>query len=84
WAKAIVDSFRIAGASAAGLGTTGLRPGDMFGTAVELAHTINQAETWNPLSAVAIAVSALVVLLCFAFISALMFVTLVESYIVIN
>lgn len=84
WAKAIVDSFRIAGASAAGLGSTGLKPGDMFGTAVELANTMNDVETWNPLTAVAIAVSALIVLLCFAFVAALMFVTLVESYIVIN
>ena len=84
WAKAIIDSFRIAGASAAGLGGTGLKPGDMFGTAVELANTMNDVETWNPLTAVAIAVSALIVLLCFAFVAALMFVTLVESYIVIN
>ena len=83
WARAIVDSFREAGGVASGLGR-GLRPGDMFGTAVELAKTINDVETWNPGTALAIAASALVVLICFAFIAAFMFVTLVESYIVIN
>ncbi|MGD9664372.1 MAG: P-type conjugative transfer protein TrbL [Novosphingobium sp.] len=83
WARAIVDSFREAGGVASGLGR-GLRPGDMFGTAVELAKTINDVETWNPGTAIAIAASALVVLVCFAFIAAFMFVTLVESYIVIN
>jgi type IV secretion system protein TrbL len=84
WAQAVIDSFRQAGAHAAGLSGTGLQPGDMFATAVELADTIGGVETWNPGTAVAIAVSGLVVLLCFAFIAAFMFVTLVESYIVIN
>lgn len=84
WAQAIVDSFRQAGASAASLGGTGLSPGDMFGTAVELAWTIADVETWNPFSAVAIALSSVIVLLCFVFIAALMAVTLIESYIVIN
>ncbi|WP_336967665.1 P-type conjugative transfer protein TrbL [Sphingobium aromaticiconvertens] len=82
WASAIVDSFREAGAQASGLGK-GLKPGDMFATAVNLAETMSPA-TWNPITAVGIALSALLVLLCFAFIAAFMFVTLVESYIVIN
>ena len=84
WAQALIDSFRQAGAHAAGLPGKGLNPGDMFSTAVELADTVGGAETWNPATAVAIALSGLLVLLCFTFISAFMFVTLVESYIVIN
>jgi len=83
WATAIVDSFREAGAQASGLGKE-LMPGDMFATAVELANMINSAKTINPLTVVAIAISAILVLICFAFIAAFMFVTLVESYIVIN
>jgi type IV secretion system protein TrbL len=84
WAQALIDSFRQAGAHAAGLPGTGLNPGDMFSMAVELADTVGRAETWNPVTAVAIAVSSLIVLICFAFLAAFMFVTLVESYIVIN
>src|SRR5690606_4531581 len=83
WATAVVESFRIAGGTASGLGR-GLRPGDMFGLAVELAKTIGDVETWNPLTAMMIALAGLIVLLCFAFIAAFMGVTIVESYIVIN
>lgn len=84
WASAIVNSFRQAGASAAGLGGTGLRPGEMFGLAVEMADTVGSAETWNPLAATMIALAGVVVLICFAFIAAFMGLTIVESYVVIN
>lgn len=84
WGKAVIDSFREAGAAAAGLGSKGLKPGDIFATAVDLANTVGNVETWNPLTAFMIALSALVVLLCFAFIAAFMGLTLIESYVVIN
>lgn len=84
WSEAVVDSFRQAGAAAAGLGSTGIRPGDIFGTAVDLANTVGNVETWNPLTAFMIALSALVVLMCFAFIAAFMGLTIIESYVVIN
>jgi type IV secretion system protein TrbL len=84
WASAIVSSFRQAGAEAAGLGTPELKPGDMFGLAIDLADMVGSTETWNPLAAVMIALAAVVVLLCFAFIAAFMGLTLVESYVVIN
>jgi len=84
WAEAIINSFRQAGASAAGLSDTALRPGDIFGRAVELAKTVGEAKTWNPLAGVAIALAAAVVLLCFAFIAAFMGLTIIESYLVIN
>lgn len=84
WAEAVVNSFRQAGAAAAGLGSTGLKPGDIFGTAVELANTMDNVETWNPLTSFMIAISSLIVLLCFAFIAAFMALTIIESYVVIN
>lgn len=84
WGRAVIDSFREAGASAAGLGGKGLKPGDIFATAVDLANTVGNVETWNPLTAFMIALSALVVLLCFSFIAAFMGLTLIESYVVIN
>ena len=84
WASAIVQSFRQAGAAAAGLGTSELRPGDMFGLAIDLADMVGDTETLNPLAAMMIALAAVVVLLCFAFMAAFMGLTIVESYIVIN
>lgn len=84
WAADVVNSFRQAAANAAGLGTTGMRPGDMFAVAVDLANTVGNVETWNPLTATMIAFSALLVLVCFVFIAAFMAVTVVESYIIIN
>src|SRR5687768_15031286 len=83
WAEAIINSFRQAGAAAAGVGV-GLRPGDMFGLAVELARTVGNTDTWNPAVAGAVMLSATIILLCFAFIAAFMGLTLIESYIVIN
>lgn len=84
WAAAIVDSFRSAGATASGLERT-LQPGDVFATAVEFSRAILASISFfSPGQALAISLSAILVLLCFAFIAAFMFVTLVESYIIIN
>lgn len=84
WAEKVVDSFRIAGATAAGLSSTQMRPGAVFGMAIELANTIGNVETWNPLTATMVALAGLLVLLCFAFIAAFMGLTIIESYVVIN
>jgi len=83
WAQAIIDSFRHAGAHAAGVSTM-LHPGDMFTLGVTLANTVSDVDTWNPLTGVGIMFSALVILLSFAFIAAFMAITLIESYLVIN
>jgi type IV secretion system protein TrbL len=83
WATDVVSSFRMAGAAAAGVGQQ-LEPGDMFSVAVDMANTIGQIHTWNPVDAIIIGLAGTIVLLCFAFIAAFMGVTLVESYIVIN
>lgn len=83
WGQAVVDSFRQAGGNASGLGSA-MRPGDIFGVAIELAKTVGNVETWNPLTATLVALAGLLVLLCFAFIAAFMALTIIESYIVIN
>ncbi|APH59708.1 P-type conjugative transfer protein TrbL [Granulibacter bethesdensis] len=83
WATDIVNSFRQAGAMAAGVGQQ-LEPGNMFGFAVQMAKTIGETRTVNPLIAGMVSLATVIVLLCFSFISAFMGVTLVESYIVIN
>lgn len=83
WSGAIVNSFRQAGATAAGVGMV-LAPGDMFGLGVDLAYTVSDVNTLNPGVAVSVAISAAIILLCYTFIAAFMALTLVESYIVIN
>ncbi len=83
WSEAIVNSFRQAGATAAGVGMQ-LTPGDLFSLGVELAYTVGDVNMMNPGVAVSVAISAVIILLCFAFIAAFMAVTLVESYVVIN
>lgn len=83
WCSAIVNSFRKAGASAAGVGDA-LNPGDMFRMGVNLATNMSNVGLIGPFEGFALAVSCAIVLLCFVFIAALMAVALVESYIVIN
>ncbi|WP_417778829.1 P-type conjugative transfer protein TrbL [Stutzerimonas xanthomarina] len=84
WATAIVDSFRDAAGTASGLGRA-LQPGDMFAVAVDFSRTIVEGiSVFSPGKAVLIALVGCLVLLCFAFIAAFMFVTLVESYVIIN
>jgi len=84
WATAIVDSFRQAAGIASGLGHA-LQPGDMFAVAVDFSRTIVEGiSVFSPGKAVLIALVGCLVLLCFAFIAAFMFVTLVESYVIIN
>lgn len=56
----------------------------MFGIAVELGDTILHVHTLNPLTAVFVTLSGVIVVLCFGFIAAFMALTLIESYIVIN
>ncbi|HBP4872676.1 TPA: P-type conjugative transfer protein TrbL [Pseudomonas aeruginosa] len=86
WVGAVVNSFRQAGASAAGLPTEKLMPGDMFALAVEFSEKIMNSgmSILSPITSGVIALGAIIVLLCFAFIAALIFVTLVEAYVVIN
>ncbi|HAM4888898.1 P-type conjugative transfer protein TrbL [Escherichia coli] len=84
WSTAIVDSFRDAAASASGLGRA-LEPGDMLSVALDFGRTMVEGiSVFSPAKGILIAVCAVLVLACFAFIAAFMFVTLVESYVIIN
>ncbi|WLH67576.1 P-type conjugative transfer protein TrbL [Pseudomonas sp. FP2309] len=84
WSSAIVDSFRDAAASASGLGRA-LEPGDMLAVALDFGRTmVKGISVFSPAKGLLIAVCAILVLACFAFIAAFMFVTLVESYVIIN
>ena len=84
WSSAIVDSFRDAAASASGLGRA-LEPGDMLAVALDFGRTmVKGISVFSPAKGLLIAVCAIFVLACFAFIAAFMFVTLVESYVIIN
>lgn len=84
WSTAIVDSFRDAAASASGLGRA-LEPGDMLAVALDFGRTmVKGISVFSPAKGLLIAVCAILVLACFAFIAAFMFVTLVESYVIIN
>jgi type IV secretion system protein TrbL len=82
-AEAIINSFRKAGASAAG-SSLYLHPGEIFGLGVELAKMVGDAMTLNPATATMIAISTVIILLSFTFIAAFMQVTLIEAYLVIN
>lgn len=84
WSSAIVDSFREAAASASGLGRA-LEPGDMLAVALDFGRTmVKGISVFSPAKGLLIALCAILVLACFAFIAAFMFVTLVESYVIIN
>ncbi|WP_438280186.1 P-type conjugative transfer protein TrbL [Pseudomonas alabamensis] len=84
WSSAIVDSFRDAAASASGL-ERALEPGDMLAVALDFGRTmVKGISVFSPAKGLLIAVCAILVLACFAFIAAFMFVTLVESYVIIN
>lgn len=84
WSTAIVDSFRDAAASASGLGRA-LEPGDMLAVALDFGRAmVKGISVFSPGKGVLIAVCAVLVLACFAFIAAFMFVTLVEAYVIIN
>lgn len=83
WAQAIIQSFRKAGASAAGNGTE-ITPGDVFFTAINLGNVMMNLKTWSILTALSVTLAAGVVILSFSFIAAFMALTLIESYVVIN
>lgn len=85
WAGYIISSFRQAGAHAANLPTPELMPGDMFAMAVDFSRAIlSGISFFNGSLNFVVALAGLIVLLCFSFIAAFVFVTLIEAYVVIN
>lgn len=83
WTQAIVDSFRQVGAAAAGTSTQ-FQPGDLFALAIELGRTVSSVGLTDPVTAVVVAISAVLIVACFTFLAAFVMVTLIESYFVIN
>ena len=84
WSGAIIDSFRQAGAHAAGVGVQ-LMPSDMFGLGVKLAKTVGDTQVGlDVATGIMTVIGGIIILLSFVFIAAFMQVTLIESYIVIN
>ncbi len=87
WAAAIVNSFRTAAnqAVAASGGTGMFAPSDVFSVGLALASKItDEASIFQPAASIAMVLFALVLIVCFAIIAALLIVALVESYIVIS
>ncbi len=87
WATAIVDSFREAGNQAvlASGGSPNLSPTNIFDTGLTLAEKVmNQASMFHPGDTVGLMIAALLILICFALITAFMVLALIESYVVIS
>jgi type IV secretion system protein TrbL len=90
FAEAIVNSFRQAGnaAAQAGGGSGGVRPSDIFEAGLDMATRIMETETGWGLEqmgeAIALFLAGLVILICFALLTAFMILALVESYIVMS
>ena len=87
WAAAIVNSFRTAAnqAVAASGGTGTFAPSDVFSVGLALASKItDEASIFQPAASIVMVLFALVLIVCFAIIAALLIVALVESYIVVS
>lgn len=83
WIQEIIDIFRQAGAAASGMGGK-LQPGDLFKLAVELGRTVASIGLTDPITSFVVALSAVLIVMCFTFLAAFLMVTLVESYFIIN
>lgn len=84
WSNAIVESFKQAAANAAHVSVQ-IKPGQIFGRGVELAQAMWDSKSFfTPFNNIGLSLAGILVLLCFAFMGAFMFVTIVESYFVIN
>ena len=84
WAKAIVDSFKIAGntANLAAGGVPAMSPSNVFDAGMNIASTCVQTFDWGKLGdSIAIVLSAIIICISFALIAGLLAITLVESYI---
>lgn len=84
WAKAIIDSFKIAGntANLAAGGVRAMSPSNVFDAGMNIATTCLQSFDWGKLGdSIAIVLSAIVICISYALMAGLLAITLVESYI---
>jgi type IV secretion system protein TrbL len=87
WARAIIESFRqAAGAASGGAGgSIGLSPDAVFSMGLRLAWNLSSGMSWwQPGSSAGLAISAIVIMICFALMAAFLALALVEMYVVIN
>ena len=84
WAQAIVSSFQQAGEQAVA-GSSTIKPFDVLNAGLQIAFKIaEQSSIFSPAASVALIICALVVLICFALLTGVMVLALVESYVVIS
>ena len=87
FAGTIVESFQTAASSAAQASgvSMGMSPSDIFDIGLTLAgRFVSAASGWHPGAAVGLFLGAIVVIFCFALVTALLILALVESYVVIS
>lgn len=84
WIDAIISSFRqIADeATVAGGGTAGISPSAIFDRGLAIAWSITSEVGMNPFTNLGLMISSLVLMVCFALISAFLMLALIEMYIV--
>ncbi len=79
--KAILNSFKIAGESAVGVS---LEPSKVFNSGLDIVtKMLNAVSAWSPIDSLAMIISSIVVIACFAIITAFTILALVEGYFVI-
>lgn len=86
WANDIVKSFITAGSTASGSsgGMTGITPSNIFDLGLSLGVTVmKDASLWHPADSIGLMLSALIIVICFAFIASSLALALIEAYIVI-
>lgn len=83
WARIIVESFQRAAQTAGHTG--GIAPSDVFDVGMQVAGKFVEATSmWSPTASLGLLLAALIVIVCFAIITAYLILALVESYIVIS
>jgi type IV secretion system protein TrbL len=87
WAKAIVASFQTAAdrvAQANGV-SAAVKPSNVFDAGLSIAGKVMEKTTfWHPGDSVGLMFASIVIVVCFALITALMILAMVESYVVIS
>ena len=83
WARIIVESFQKAAQTAGHTG--GIAPSDIFDVGMQVAGKFVEATSmWSPTASLGLLFAALIVIVCFAIITAYLILALVESYVVIS
>ena len=86
WAATILDSFRIAAGQAnmAAGGTSNITPSDVFDTGFTLCVKILDAVSFmSPADSLGLIIGALILMICFALIAAMMLLIYVQAYIIL-